>query len=238
MGYLGLMLFPDMPGPWLANAIRNEFPQLGAFVHDMQRMFFGGAISLADCGINLSCNTEEAERKKRVIGKSELPWVLPPTGGLMDVFKAVGGHMADNIPIISDVLKARRIQIALEEEAEKDPERAEELAVEHHKASMFKKEVLMSVGSVALGVGLFITFLVKQGVLAAIVGNIQQKVARREQEEESFSWETEQEEKVPSGLSNLASQMDFLGDMQFGMPQANTVAEVGVEADVVPDRAL
>ena len=157
----------------------------------------------------------------------------------MDLARTVGAHLVGNVPVISDVLKARRIQRDLEEEAERDPERAEELALEHHRAGMFKKELLMSVGSVAFGVGLFVTFLVKQGVLAAIVGNIENKVKRREQEEQEFSWDTNstEEEYVPSGLSNLASQMDFMGDMQFGAPQPNR-AEVSVEADVVPDRTL
>lgn len=233
IGYLGLALFPDLPSPWLANTIRKEFPQLAAFVHDMQKMFFCGTTSLVDAGVSMSGDEEEKERERRTVGKSGLPWAPPPSGGLLDIAKAVGGHMASNIPIISDVLKARRIQMDLEEEAEKDPERAEELALEHHKASMFKKEMLMSVGSVALGVGLFVTFLVKQGVLAAIVGNIEAKVNAREQESNSSSWEPEEQEEVPN-------VMDFLGDMQFGnlQPQNHTVAEVGVEADVVPDRTL
>ena len=245
LGYLGLLLFPDLPSPWAAKTIRNEFPQLAAFVHDMQNYFFQGHVSVAEAGINMSSDPEEAEREKRVVGKSGLPWQASPTGGLLDIAKAVGGHVADNVPIISDVLKARRIQLDLEEEAEKDPERAEELALEHHKASMFKKELLMSVGSVALGVGLFVTFLVKQGVLAAVVGGIEAKVRQgqqQQQEEEEFSWDAgeQQEEHGSAGLSNLASQMDFLGDMQFGnlTPQNQTVGEVGVEADVVPDRTL
>lgn len=233
MGYLGLALFPDLPSPWLANTVRNEFPQLAAFVHDMQKMFFGGATSLADAGVSLSEDEEKKEREKRTIGKSGLPWSYPPSGGLLDIAKAVGGHMASNIPIISDVLKARRIQLDLEAAAEADPDRVEELALEHHKASVFKKELLMSVGSVALGVGLFVTFLVKQGVLAAIVGNMESKVNAREQGEKS-TWETEEREEVPN-------VMDFLGGgMQFGDLQEHnhTVAEVGVEGGVVPDRTL
>lgn len=241
MGYLSLCLFPDLPSRWLAGAIRNEFQQLGAFVHDMQQLFFHGAVGVEDCGIDVlgSTDEEQKERERRAIGKEGLPWAAPPRRGFLDLARTVGGHLSSNIPIISDVLKARRIQQDLEEEAERDPERAEELALEHHRAGMFKKELLMSVGSIALGVGLFVTFIVKQGVLAAIVGNIEHKVKQREQREENFSWDTNstEEEYVPSGLSNLASQMDFIGDMQFGAPQPNR-AEVSVEADVVPDRAL
>lgn len=241
MGYLSLCLFPDLPSNWLASTIRNEFPMLGAFVHDMQQLFFQGAVRVEDCGIDMSGSTDEEqkEREKRAIGKEGLPWSTPPQRGFVDLARTVGAHLVGNVPVISDVLKARRIQRDLEEEAERDPGRAEELALEHHRAGMFKKELLMSVGSVALGVGLFVTFLVKQGVLAAIVGNIENKVKRREQEEQEFSWDTNstEEEHVPSGLSNLASQMDFMADMQFGAPQPNR-AEVSVEADVVPDRTL
>lgn len=242
MGYLSLCLFPDLPSSWLAGAIRNEFPMLGAFVHDMQQLFFHGVVGVEDCGIDMSGNTsdeEQKEREKKALGKEGLPWAAPPERGFVDLARTVGGHLVGNVPVVSDVLKARRIQRDLEEEAERDPERAEELALEHHRAGMFKKELLMSVGSVALGLGLFVTFLVKQGVLAAIVGNIEQKVRRQEQEEQQFSWDTNsaEEEYVPSGLSNLASQMDFMGDMEFGAPQPNR-AEVSVEADVVPDRTL
>lgn len=241
VGYLSLCLFPDLPSSWLAGAIRNEFPMLGAFVHDMQQLFFQGAVGVEDCGMDMSASTDEEkkERDKRALGKDGLPWSSPPQRGLVDLARTVGAHLMGNVPVISDVLKARRIQRDLEEEAERDPERAEELALEHHRAGMFKKELLMSVGSVAVGVGLFVTFLVKQGVLAAIVGNIENKVRRREQEQQEFSWDTNstEEEYVPSGLSNLASQMDFMGDMQFGAPQPNR-AEVSVEADVVPDRTL
>lgn len=238
-GHLSLCLFPDLPSSWLAGTIRNEFPMLGAFVHDMQGFFFHGPVTLSSAGIDLTADPEDVEREKRALGKEGLPWAAPPQRGFLDLARTVGCHLVGNVPVVSDVLKARRIQRDLEEEAERNPESAEELALEHHRAGMFKKELLMSVGSVALGVGLFVTFLVKQGVLAAIVGNMEHKVRQREQQEEEFSWDTNstEEEYVPSGLSNLASQMDFMGDMQFGAPQPNR-AEVSVEADVVPDRTL
>ena len=80
MGYLSLCLFPDLPSSWLAGTIRNEFQQLGAFVHDMQQLFFHGAVGLKDCGIDMSGSTDEdqKEREKRAMGKNGLPWAAPP----------------------------------------------------------------------------------------------------------------------------------------------------------------
>ena len=64
MGYLSLCLFPDLPSNWLASAIRNEFPMLGAFVHDMQQLFFQGAVRVEDCGIDMSGSTEEEQKER------------------------------------------------------------------------------------------------------------------------------------------------------------------------------
>ena len=239
IAYLALALYPDLPSPWLANAIRRDFPQLGAFVHDMQRLMFGGTCSLSDAGLAIPSGAD-MEREARARGKAGLPWVRAQQGGLWAIGGAVLGHVVENIPVVSDFVRAKKVQKMLEEEAEKDPEDAEQLALMHLSATRYRREILTSVATVGVGLGLFVAFLVKQGVVAAIAGDIKKRVQEVEEEEEEFNWGVGGAESVQPGIAALASQMDFLGDMQFGglQPQNRTVAEVEVEGDVLPDRTL
>ncbi len=230
--YLSLMLFPDLPSPWLAKTIRGEFQMLGAFVHDTTRLFFGGPVTLQDAGLG-EMSTGEKERSQRTRGKDNLPWQAPEAGGLLEVAKAVGSHVAESLPVISDVLRAKRVQTALEEQAEADPDHVEEYALQSLAARQFSKEIFWSVGSVVLGLGFFTAFVINQGVLGGIMGNIKTRVKQQEEAEGGFSWDADPGESVEPGLANLASQMDFLGDLQFVQPQVT-----GVEGDVVPDRTL
>lgn len=237
LGYLGLALYPDLPSPWLAKAIRGDYPQLAAFVHDMSRLMFGGVVSLSDAGLAVP-SAADMEREARARGKAALPWVRPIEGGLLEVGSAVVGSLMDNIPVVSDLVRARCVQAMLEEEAEANPDDVERIAELHVGASRFSKEIWASIATVTIGLGLFAAFVVKQGVLSAVAQDIRDRL-QEEEEEEGFDWGTGNDYQVNPGLANLASQMDFLSDMQFApLESQHNVAEAEVEVDTVPDRTL
>jgi len=239
LGYLSLALLPDLPSPWLSNCMRKKFPQLCAFVHDAQRLFFGGPATLTD-----ACLTPESdeERERRARGKSALPWTKDSNEGLLAIGGVVAAHIADSLPVISELIRARRIRKIIEKTAEKDPEAEEELAEVHLQTAAWSREIYVTVGTVAVGLGLFVGFMLKHGILAVISQDVRKKV-----DEEGF--ETVEHDEldggwgyVEPGVAALAQQMDFLGDLQFGnQQQEQSPSEGGVDVEpgnIVPDRTI
>lgn len=225
LGYLALALFPDLPSPWLADCLRRDFPQLCAFVHDAQRLFFGGAVALADAGLALP-EVADAERERRARGKGALPWTRDENGGLLAVGAVLVAHVADSIPVVAQLVRARRMQEAVERAAEEDPEAGDELALAQHRIEARRREVYVAVGSVVAGLGLFVGFMFQQGILAALGGGGGKSRGRVDgdgfevvegEEAEDGGWD-----RAEPGVAALAQQMDFLSDLQFGNPQGDT----------------
>ena len=148
-GYLSLCLLPDLPQPWLARTMRQKFPNLCAFVHDLQRSFFGGPASVVDA---FHVNYDATD-------KGTLPWCKPDQGGLL----AIGGMLAtgivDSIPGVAHLRKSTRLQDTTTEEPNEEEE------FELARAYYQRREFLTSVGSVAAGVALFVGYMFHQGFI-------------------------------------------------------------------------
>jgi sorting and assembly machinery component 37 len=231
LGYLSLALLPDLPSPWLSSCMRKKFPQLCAFVHDAQRMFFGGPVTLTD-----ACLTPESEeeRERRVRGKGGLPWVKDSNEGLLAIGGVLAAHIVDSLPVISDLIKARKVQKIIEKAVEEDPEADEQLAEMHDRVVARRRDIYVTVGTVAVGVGLFVGFMFQNGIWAVLNGDMRITMNEGEYEtgedvELDGGWD-----HVDAGVAALAQQMDFLQDLQFGNLQQEDV-EPG---NIVPDRTI
>jgi sorting and assembly machinery component 37 len=217
LGYLALCLYPDLPSPWLAKCMRNKFPRLAAFVHDLQSTIYG-RVTLEDAG--LTSVHDEAVLRAR--GKGMLPWKAPDNGGLAAVGAAFATNLVDSIPIVSQFRRENRIEKEMESEAENDEERQAVAELAAYK----RRELFMNIGSVIAGVGLFIGFIFQQGLIA--IGSAAEEVQLEEK------GGLEQYGEAGAALAALAQQMDFEVNMQKAWENEGSGVEVDVE--VVPDR--
>ncbi|KHJ36007.1 putative mitochondrial import receptor subunit [Erysiphe necator] len=64
LGYLSLMLIPELPQSWLAKTMRQKFPRLSAWTQELRTEIFGGAVG---------CQDVFSDRKKGDWG-DRLPW--------------------------------------------------------------------------------------------------------------------------------------------------------------------
>lgn len=172
LGYLSLALLPDLPSPWLANSMRTKYPQLCAFVHDLQRSYFNGPATLEDAYLTTPSplSSEEAEkergRRMRANGKAALPWSPPDRGGLFALGGIVASSMADSIPGISQLRHAKRLERELESTAEDEEDRYEAAKVVSH----YRRELWTTTAAVIGGVGLMLGYMFHYGLLAPLYG--------------------------------------------------------------------
>ncbi|KAI9743878.1 MAG: hypothetical protein M1818_002612 [Claussenomyces sp. TS43310] len=221
LGHLALALLPDLPSPWLANCMRRKFPQLCAFVHDSQRTFFGGAVSLEDAAL-----TTSSERDIRAQGKGSLPWKAPDRGGLLAVASAFSSNLADSIPVISRFRKNTRLEQELEQSAEDE----EELNATRAVAAMKQRELYTTIGSAIVGIGLFVAFMFQQGLITISEASLGQD----EEPTEELNG-LNQYGEAGAALAMLAQQMDFEMEMEKTRERDPEKPVVELDVEVVGD---
>jgi sorting and assembly machinery component 37 len=196
--------------------MRKNFPQLCAYVHVAQLSFFGGPQTLVDAGLASDATSkEEADRENRARGKSNLPWQKPDTGGLLEIGKLVGSAIVDSIPIISSFRQPVRPQ---KEGEQSEEEELEEEAWKAHLA-MQRRELLVNIGSVVAGLGLFVGFMLQQGFVKLLTAPTGKRNAKGweavgadgEGEDEEVHIENSMVDRVTPGIQALANMMT-LGD--------------------------
>lgn len=198
--------------------MRNKFPQLAAYVHDLQRTIYGRGVTLEEAGLK----GVQGEAEIRARGKGVLPWQLPDNGGLGAVGAAFITNLADSIPVVSQFRKENRIQKEMESEAENE----EDLAAIAELATYKRRELFLNIGSVIAGVGLFIGFMVHQGLI--VFGSSEEEVQLEERSGLA------QYGEAGAALAALAQQMDFEVNMQKS--RENEASEVEVDVEILPDR--
>lgn len=222
LGYLSLALLPDLPSPWLATCMRKKFPQLCAFVHDLQRSFFGGTVTLEDAGLCL-----QTENEKRAVGKRALPWKIPEKGGLLGIASALGSTLVDSIPVVSQLRQTSKLKEELEMDAEDDRDR-EAIA---ELAAMDRRELYTTIGTVIAGVGLFVGFLFQQNLIAWGSAEEDTSVEARRG--------LDQYGEAGAALAALANQMDFdvaVENERMRERNESSLGEVEVDVDPRTDR--
>lgn len=148
LGYLSLMLLPELPQPWLSKAVRTKFPRLSAWTQDSRAGVFGPVVTVDDA---LLSNDGDASAREKKPQESFLPWVAPKNGGVIGVGGAYLATLADSIPIVGQYRRSTR-----ERQLGKEP------ANEH---SPPWQAVAVAGGAIA-SVGLLVGYLFHHGVIS------------------------------------------------------------------------
>lgn len=148
LGYLSLALVPELPFPWLRDDIMAQAPRLAAYVKRLEHHCFGDAI---DSKALLSGTAAGAA--------SRLPWQVPPKISLAGVGLCIVEGIADSIPVVKDIRLSRRIR-QMGRDTSLESQQVTALAEVH------KREALTSAATVVLGVGMFVFYMVKVGLLS------------------------------------------------------------------------
>jgi len=106
LGYLSLMLLPDLPQPWLSKTMKAKFPELCAWTEALSESVFGPDTTLEDAF--LAVPKDGSERKKSI--RRILPWKAPDNGGLLGVGGVFVSGMVDSIPIIGQLRRNMRMR--------------------------------------------------------------------------------------------------------------------------------
>jgi sorting and assembly machinery component 37 len=148
LGYLSLMLLPELPQPWLSKTIRTNFPRLAAWTQDSRARVFGPAVTVDDA---LLTNDGNASTRGEKLHESFLPWVAPKNGGIIGVGGAYLATLADSIPIVGQYRRGtRELQLG------------KDSAHEHSSAW---QAVAVAGGAIA-SVGLLVGYLFHHGVIS------------------------------------------------------------------------
>ena len=101
LGYLCLMLVPELPQPWLAKVMRNKFPEICTWTQEWRSEVFGPETGLEDAF---------TERSPAQTKKSRLPWKVPASGGVAAVGGTFLSNIADSIPIVGKLRRNTRMR--------------------------------------------------------------------------------------------------------------------------------
>lgn len=100
LGYLSLMLVPDLPQPWLVKTLRNKFPTLCDWTETSITSIFGPATTLTDAFPAYLGDSVKDIRAKSPRAESFLPWKAPNTGGVVGVTGTFLATVVDSIPVV------------------------------------------------------------------------------------------------------------------------------------------
>lgn len=102
-GYLSLMLYPELPQPWLSSALRTEYPRLTSYV-DRLRQYFS-----VDATVENAFKSTNNESEKNA-----LPWSTPQSlsafTALSHISQSLTQHLPFNTPAIERQLLPNRKQ--------------------------------------------------------------------------------------------------------------------------------
>jgi sorting and assembly machinery component 37 len=148
LGYLSLMLVPELPQPWLAKAMRRKFPDLCTWTKELKDEVFGPYVEIQDA---VPKNTEDIG-EKRSRGKGHLPWQAPANHDVVGVGSMFLSSVADSIPVVGQLRRNTRMR----QHGGKTPE--EEQSSSWH--------ALTVLGSFLAGVGLVAGYMFHQGIIS------------------------------------------------------------------------
>ncbi|KAK2629055.1 hypothetical protein QTJ16_002158 [Diplocarpon rosae] len=111
LGYLALMVVPELPQPWLARKIVDNFPRLHAWTQDLCDRVFGKEKSTIEDAFLATVDVSDFDTNaKKIRGEGRLPWAPPYNRGAVDVGRVFVSSLADSIPVVSQLKKNTRIK--------------------------------------------------------------------------------------------------------------------------------
>ena len=92
LGYLSLILYPDLPQPWLKNSMQSKFPDLCDWVRGLAIDHLveptDGLGEIKDGGLERTARAQYH------------PWTMPPKRTLFDVGAHFSARLIDSVPLI------------------------------------------------------------------------------------------------------------------------------------------
>ncbi|KAH8755255.1 Tom37 C-terminal domain-containing protein [Hyaloscypha finlandica] len=110
LGYLSLMLVPDLPQPWLAQCLKKKFPSLCAWTEELRKNVFGPEVTVHDAFLTKLGDSELDLRLKRLRGRGHLPWKAPDNGGAVGIGSVFLSGVADGIPVVGQLRRNTRMR--------------------------------------------------------------------------------------------------------------------------------
>lgn len=110
LGFLSLMLIPELPQPWLAKAMEKKFPELSTWVKELRATVFSASVSLNDAFLTKLGDSEQDVRLRRLRAKGHLPWKAPDKGGAVGVGGVFLSSVADSMPVVGQLRRNTRMR--------------------------------------------------------------------------------------------------------------------------------
>lgn len=164
IGLLSLALVPELPYPWLRESLQAKAPRLAEYTERMRRRCFG----LVDFSSVFEQNGEV----------SPLPWQVPERVTVSKIGSTLLSTLADSTPILKDLRANDRLR-----EAAKAPDSgftADESKAISEVSQARKRDVYISIATVAAGITAFVGYLFHVGLIQVDFGGSASEVDEEE----------------------------------------------------------
>lgn len=174
LGYLSLVLFPEVPAAWLRESLRTKVPRLAKYVERMRNECFGGVVQL-----------EDAFSDDR--GTTFLPWKKPERINAVKIGNTLLNTLADATPILKDFRMNSRLQqtansLQKESDDSSDFSQSEKRVISEYAIAQ-RRDMYISIASVAAGLAAMVGYLFYNGII--VIGNEYNEDEYGEEEEET-----------------------------------------------------
>ncbi|KAF7175958.1 hypothetical protein CNMCM7691_000809 [Aspergillus felis] len=197
LGYLALILIPDLPYSFLRTAMQAKGPRLSTYTERLRQRCYGTV------KVEIAHAFDEARRS--ITDAAPLPWQSPQRANLATVCSTLLNTLADATPILKDIRSSERLR-----QAAQSPDSGlsgiESRALSEY-ATGQKKDMLVSIAAVAGGVAALIGYMVHVGFLQISFGG---EEGQGEEEEQEGQGEGRSEFALPE-LPTSVSATEFLG---------------------------
>ncbi|KAF7854132.1 uncharacterized protein EAF02_011750 [Botrytis sinoallii] len=150
LGFMSLMLYPQLPQPWLQKTMRKKFPDLVEWVEKLKDEAWNGVVGLDDALLTKSGNSGNANAVQQK--KGSLPWQAPEARGILNIGGVFLAGLADSLPIVGQQRKDNRMR-RYGGEKEKDTDAG----------SIWK--YVITAGSLVAAVGLVAGYALHEGLI-------------------------------------------------------------------------
>lgn len=155
LGYLVLAYVPDLPAPWLRESLKSKTPRLASYIERMRPKYFG-EVQLADAFSGGTTNTSNL-----------LPWRRPQDVTATKIGNTLLNTLADATPVLNDLRMRDRLR-----ETARSPESGPSSKAVSEAVWTQKKDLYISIASVAAGMTALVGYLFHVGVLAPSSGDL------------------------------------------------------------------
>jgi sorting and assembly machinery component 37 len=153
LGYLSLMLIPELPQPWLSKTMRAKFPGLVAWTLELRPEIYGSPVSVEDAFLSQPKHLPPNEETRQKGSKKRfLPWKVPDNRSVAGVGTVFVKTVADSIPVFGQWRRNTRMR-----------EHGGKTQDEVQSSSW---QTLTLVSSLLAGAGLVVGYLFQQGLVS------------------------------------------------------------------------